>query len=244
MATTAGRSVHSPNLTKSYTRLPKQGTGLFPVTLDTKTSCYTPRAKTTRQKAVCPVAHTIYPILLRQLMFRYIFRQTHSHMKQPPRLRLNGLVEESIVDGPGLRFVLFAQGCPHHCVGCHNPETHDPQGGYDMTVQAILEKFMENPLLAGITFSGGEPFCQPLPLCSIAQTVHAMGKNVVTYTGFTYEALLHMAQNNEDIACLLQASDILIDGPYVESLRSMELRFRGSTNQRILTRKDREALYL
>jgi len=156
-------------------------------------------------------------------------------------MRLSGIVEESIVDGPGLRYVLFTQGCPHHCKGCHNPQTHSFEGGFPFTAEAALDQMRENPLLSGITLSGGEPFEQPRALCAVAEGVHAMGKTVVTFTGYTYEALL---ARHDDVwtARLLELTDILIDGPYVESLRDLELRFRGSSNQRVLEREDRQAL--
>ena len=155
-------------------------------------------------------------------------------------IRLNGLMEESIVDGPGLRYVIFTQGCHHHCSGCHNPYTHDPLAGYDKPISEILTQFEENPLLTGMTFSGGEPFLQPRPLIALAQAVHALQKDIVTYTGFTFETLVVMTQHDADIATLLEASDVLIDGPYMNELRSLELRFRGSANQRILSRADRQ----
>ena len=106
-----------------------------------------------------------------------------------PRLRISGIVEESIVDGPGLRYVVFTQGCPHHCPGCHNPQTHDFDGGEFRDTDDILRQFMENPLLSGITFSGGEPFVQAEPLCHLADAVHAAGKNVYAYSGYTCEEL-------------------------------------------------------
>lgn len=158
------------------------------------------------------------------------------------RLRLSGIMEESIVDGPGLRYVLFTQGCPHSCKGCHNPETHSLEGGFELTVEAALAQFRENPLLAGITFSGGEPFLQPGALCAVARGVRQMGKNVLTYSGFTYEQLLKRAEGDPPTARLLELTDILIDGPYVEALRDLELRFRGSANQRLLDRQARARL--
>lgn len=163
-------------------------------------------------------------------------------MPETLTLRLNGLMEESIVDGPGLRYVLFTQGCPHHCHACHNPDTHDPLAGYDKSINDIIAQFKENPLLSGITFSGGEPFLQPRPLFNLAHAVRAMNKTVVTYTGYTFERLSLMAENNDDIAALLKASDLLIDGPYIDELRSLELPFRGSSNQRILSQEDRRNL--
>lgn len=150
------------------------------------------------------------------------------------KLRLSGLAEESIVDGPGIRFTVFTQGCPHNCKGCHNPQTHDFSEGYDSTIEEIFEKFVENPLLSGITFSGGEPFCQPEPLYYLGLKVKELKKNIVVYTGYTLEQLKKLQESNPFIASLLSITDILIDGPYVEELRDLELQFRGSSNQRIL----------
>lgn len=150
------------------------------------------------------------------------------------KLRLSGLAEESIVDGPGIRFTVFTQGCPHDCKGCHNPQTHDFSEGYDSTIEEIFEKFVENPLLSGITFSGGEPFCQPEPLYYLGLKVKELKKNIVVYTGYTLEQLKKLQENNPFIASLLSITDILIDGPYIEELRDLELQFRGSSNQKIL----------
>lgn len=155
-------------------------------------------------------------------------------------LRISGIIPESIVDGPGFRYVIFTQGCPHHCPGCHNPQTHDFDGGSMADGAEILREIAENTLLAGATFSGGEPFCQPAPLAELAREIHALGKNVFVYTGYTYEKLRQMAETDEDIAALLRQTDTLVDGPYVEALRDLDLRFRGSSNQRILTLKPGE----
>ena len=91
-------------------------------------------------------------------------------------IRICGVVRESIVDGPGLRFVLFTQGCPHHCPGCHNPESHALDGGYEVTAEKVLEEFKKNPLLKGITLSGGDPILQAGELVGICREVHAMGQ--------------------------------------------------------------------
>jgi len=147
-------------------------------------------------------------------------------------IRISGIVEESIVDGPGFRYVVFTQGCPHHCPGCHNPQTHPFEGGTMMDIDDIFKAFCENPLLSGITFSGGEPFCQPKPLYELAVKVHKKGKTVMTYTGYTLEQLEEM--HDIWVKKLLSVSDILVDGPYVEELRDLDLQFRGSSNQRIL----------
>lgn len=164
------------------------------------------------------------------------------------QLRLAGLEEESIVDGPGLRLTIFTQGCPHQCKGCHNPETHDFNGGTFYSLTHILGLYDENPLLQGITFSGGEPFAQAGVLALLAKAVHERGGDVVTYTGYTYEYLMQTIQNNAQIAenwnSLLNQTDLLIDGPYIEELRDLELQFRGSSNQRVLDRATRNTTFL
>ncbi len=153
-------------------------------------------------------------------------------------IRISGLVEESIVDGPGLRFVVFTQGCPHRCKGCHNPQTHDFDGGYMMNVDEILARFDEDPLLSGITFSGGEPFCQPGPLCELAEAVKARGKNIFIYSGYTFEQLKEMAARQPEVERLLCLCDTLVDGPFIEEQKDLDLLFRGSSNQRILDLAD------
>ena len=147
-------------------------------------------------------------------------------------IRISGLIEESIVDGKGIRYVVFTQGCPHHCKGCHNPETHDPKGGRIETTENIFQAFSEDPILKGITFSGGEPFMQPVPLTQLAKQVHDIGKDVTCYTGYTFEELWE--EQDPDRIELLRNCDILIDGRFVEEKKNLELLFRGSENQRIL----------
>ncbi|MEG0377733.1 MAG: anaerobic ribonucleoside-triphosphate reductase activating protein [Eubacterium sp.] len=147
-------------------------------------------------------------------------------------LRINGIIEESIVDGPGIRFVIFTQGCPHHCPGCHNPQTHAFDTGYFIDTQELLSKIIENPLLMGVTFSGGEPFSQAEPLAELAKQLHKKGLDIVTYTGYTLETLY--AQKDPHINTLLLQTDTLIDGPFEQSKRDPALSFRGSTNQRII----------
>lgn len=149
-------------------------------------------------------------------------------------LRINSIVSESIVDGPGIRMAVFVQGCPHHCPGCHNPQTHDFDGGHLISVSSVFEQYKENPLLRGITFSGGEPFCQAGALAELGRMIRQSGGTVITYTGYIYEDLLEMAKKDPAISDLLSVTDWLIDGPYVEELRSLDLEYRGSSNQRIL----------
>lgn len=149
-------------------------------------------------------------------------------------LRIAGTANDSIVDGPGIRFTIFTQGCPHHCPGCQNPQTHDFNGGMITDTAVIIDKIKENPLLDGVTFSGGEPFCQCLPLCEIAKEVKNSGLNIVTFTGFTFEQLLEKADADNMYMELLKYTDILIDGRFIEEQKSMEASFRGSLNQRII----------
>ena len=149
-------------------------------------------------------------------------------------LNIHSVIQESIVDGPGIRMTVFVQGCPHHCPGCHNPQTHDFKGGHLIDVSSLFEQYKENPLLRGITFSGGEPFCQARPLAALGEMVKNHGGTVITYTGYLYEDLLRISSQDSAIADLLAVTDWLIDGPYIESLRSLELNYRGSSNQRIL----------
>ena len=147
-------------------------------------------------------------------------------------IRISGIVEESIVDGPGLRLVVFTQGCKHNCKGCHNPDTHSYTGGKLIRIDEILKQIKENPLLDGVTFSGGEPFDQAEKLEILAKKIKEYNSdlNIIVYTGYYHEDLL----KKENCVGLLNIIDTLIDGPYEEDKRSLELKFRGSSNQRII----------
>ncbi len=149
-------------------------------------------------------------------------------------LRLAGVIRESIVDGPGWRFVVFTQGCPHHCEGCQNPQTHDFSEGYLSNTENLLREIKKDPLLAGVTFSGGEPFCQAKPLALLARQVHGLGLNVMTYSGWTFEELWQDRNKREGWQELLEETDILVDGKFVLAEKSLALKFRGSRNQRII----------
>ena len=149
-------------------------------------------------------------------------------------IRICGLVNDSIVDGPGLRLTVFTQGCPHHCPGCHNPQSHRFEGGQLRDIDEILTMAKENPLLDGITLSGGEPFCQPEACAQIAVGAHKLGLNVWCYTGYSYENLLASKEKR----ALLEQVDILVDGPFILEERSLDIRFRGSKNQRIIDVKN------
>lgn len=156
------------------------------------------------------------------------------------KIRIAGIISESVTDGEGLRYVIFTQGCPHHCFGCHNPKTHSFAGGYEVDTDSLKKEIFENPLLAGITFSGGEPFCQPKPLAELAKAVHSRGLNVWSYTGYTLEALRE--RNDEDINTLLSNIDVLVDGKFEMDLKDLTLPFRGSSNQRIIRLKEQSLL--
>ena len=140
------------------------------------------------------------------------------------------LQTDSIVDGIGLRLVVWTQGCPHKCEGCHNPETQDYSGGEVYDVEAIIEAMNRYSYHDGVTFSGGEPFVQPLPLIEIAKAARKLDWNVWCYTGYLYEELLE----DPDKLALLKEIDVLIDGPFVMSQKTLAVPFRGSRNQRII----------
>lgn len=147
-------------------------------------------------------------------------------------LRVAGVIDESIVDGPGIRFVIFTQGCPHDCPSCHNPQTHDFSGGESVHLSRLYEDIMENPLVSGVTLSGGEPFCQPESLAELAQELKRHGKHIMAYTGYTWEQLRD--KHDAAIERLLVQCDVLVDGRFIESQKDMALRFRGSKNQRLI----------
>lgn len=146
-------------------------------------------------------------------------------------IRIAGTVNDSIVDGPGLRFTIFTQGCSHHCPGCHNPQTHDFDAGTESDTGEIISRFRRNPLLDGITLSGGEPFCQSSACLELAKAAHAIGLNVWAYSGYTFEELISGKAEWKE---LLAEVDVLVDGPFLLEKRTLECRFRGSSNQRLV----------
>jgi len=146
------------------------------------------------------------------------------------KIRVAGLTDDSIVDGKGFRFVIFTQGCLHHCKGCHNPETWDMNGGTLMDIDEIKEKIARNGLLDGITFSGGDPFYQPDACANLAKWAKERGLNIWAYTGFLYEELLKMPEVKD----FLDLVDVLVDGPFILEEKSLLLNFRGSKNQRVI----------
>ena len=148
-------------------------------------------------------------------------------------LRLSAPVQfDSIVDGEGLRAVIWTQGCPHGCPGCHNPQTHPFDGGISVASEILLKQLKAHFYLDGVTFSGGEPMAQAAACGELAQAVHQLGMNVWCYTGYTWEAL--MEAQDPDQRTFLEQIDVLIDGPFLLAQKSLNLRFRGSANQRLI----------
>lgn len=152
-------------------------------------------------------------------------------------MRIASIVPNSIVDGPGIRFTVFTQGCLHNCPGCHNPSTHDPEGGYEESIENIIDRLKSDPLIDGITLSGGDPFEQPIECTKLIWRAKSInpGYTIWTYTGYTYEQI--KSANNYLWNLLFQNSDVVVDGPFIESLKSYDLKFRGSSNQRLIDTK-------
>jgi anaerobic ribonucleoside-triphosphate reductase activating protein len=147
-------------------------------------------------------------------------------------LTIGGIEPESIVDGPGFRYVVFVQGCEFRCPGCHNSRLQPFSGGRRVSVAEIIAAIRANPLLSGLTLSGGDPFTQADPCAALAEQVRGLGLSVMTYTGYLWEDLL--AANNPAWRRLIEATGILVDGPFIRELKNIELRFRGSANQRLI----------
>lgn len=142
---------------------------------------------------------------------------------------------DSIVDGEGMRAVLWTQGCPHNCKGCHNPSTHDFNGGFLTNTDTIIEELSSNMSFEdGITLSGGDPFMQAEAVNEIAKYVKSIGKDVWTYTGFTYEKLIELGGKNDNIMKLLNNIDVLVDGKFILEQKSLDLFYMGSRNQRVI----------
>ena len=151
-------------------------------------------------------------------------------------MRIAGITYESLVDGPGLRVVIFVQGCDINCPECQNPDSHAKTGGREHTVREVIRMIRKpgpgRKMIKGVTFSGGEPFMQAGDLAQIAFEAKRIGWDVTTYTGYTYEELEQ--REDADIQALLDLTDYLVDGPYIHDQRDISLKFRGSTNQRII----------
>ncbi len=144
-------------------------------------------------------------------------------------MRILKIIDGTTVDGPGFRTSIYVAGCHHHCIGCHNPSSWDPLGGESMTVDSILSRIAINDM--DVTLSGGDPLYQADELLTLCKSIKEMGKSIWCYTGFCFEDILSM---DGPIKEILNYIDVLVDGPFVESLRDTDLIFRGSSNQRII----------
>lgn len=146
------------------------------------------------------------------------------------KLSILDIVEDTTVDGPGFRTTIYCAGCPNHCPGCHNPQSWDIANGHDVDVEEILETILADPF-ADVTFSGGDPMFQPQGFTELAVAIKERScKNIWCYTGYLFEQILE----NPARRALLEQVDVLVDGRFVEALRDEQLRFRGSSNQRII----------
>ena len=157
------------------------------------------------------------------------------------KIRIAGVIKESIVDGEGLRYVIFTQGCNHNCLGCQNPDTHDFNGGTEVEINTLLKEIYDNPLIDGVTLSGGDPFFQAEKLIHLVNSLKQHGLDVWAYTGFEFEEFLKFIENkpsdkriNEHMIRLLEYIDVLVDGKFVLEKKTLNKTFVGSTNQRLI----------
>lgn len=155
-------------------------------------------------------------------------------------VRIMDITYSSAVDGTGFRDVLFVNYCPHHCIGCHNQKTWDYENGKDVSIEEVFKDLTKSDL-TNVTFSGGEPFCQPKPLTKLAKMLADYGKTIWIYTGFLFEDLLKDKEKTE----LLKHCCVCVDGKFDESKKGLNMRFKGSSNQRIIdVQKSLEAGYV
>lgn len=151
------------------------------------------------------------------------------------KIRLAAYLQpDSIVDGEGIRTVIWTQGCPHNCLACHNPETHDFEGGALVDLADVYDIIDHLEGQDGITFSGGDPMCQPRECAEIAKYARSKGYNIWSYTGYTFEQLLKISETKKEILDFLNEIDVLVDGKFELAKKSYSCLFRGSTNQRII----------
>ena len=143
-------------------------------------------------------------------------------------MRILDIVPGTSVDGPGLRTAIYFAGCEHKCPGCHNPQSWDFDGGQDMSVDEIMAVVIENDF--DVTFTGGDPLYSAEAILPLAREIRRIGKSIWCYTGFRYEEIVSHPRTRE----LMEYIDVLVDGPFVESLRDVHLLFRGSSNQRLI----------
>jgi len=149
-------------------------------------------------------------------------------------MRVAGIIQDSIVDGPGLRCAIYVQGCGFRCEGCHNPGTWDENGGFEMRLDDIISDMRSNPLTDGLTLTGGEPFDQAAGCITLAAAARSQGLNVWVYSGSTFEELLEKTKNDPETDRLLRLSDVLVDGRFILSKRTLSRKWYGSENQRVI----------
>lgn len=150
------------------------------------------------------------------------------------KVRLSGIAYESLVNGPGLRRVFFAQGCKHNCKGCFNPETHDFKGGEEFDIDPLIEDVKNNPMIKGVTFSGGDPLEQGESFAYMAKRFKDIGLNIWVFTGYKFEYILENLDKISGWRELVENIDVLVDGRFEEALKEDSLKFKGSSNQRII----------
>lgn len=149
-------------------------------------------------------------------------------------IRLSGIAYESLVNGPGLRRVFFSQGCNHNCKGCFNEDTHDFEGGEERDMDELISEVVKNPMIKGITFSGGDPFERAEEFAYMAKKFKEVGLNIWSYSGYTYEYILKNIDKRKGWKDLIDNLDVLVDGKFEEENKIEGLRYRGSSNQRII----------
>lgn len=149
------------------------------------------------------------------------------------KVRIAGIARESVVDGPGIRSTIFFQGCPHACPGCHNPDTWRFDGGSEIGLTDLIRLLDLNPLVTGVTFSGGEPFQQAQSAAVLGRYLRKLGLNIWVYTGYTWDFLMANLER-PGYKELLGVAEVLIDGPFIREQRDPSLLFRGSANQRLI----------
>ena len=150
------------------------------------------------------------------------------------KIKIFGVADDSIVDGPGLRYCIYTQGCSHHCAGCHNPGSWDFDAGVEKTIKEVIGDIEKNKLIRDVTLSGGDPFDQPHAVSILASELKKRGFGLWAYSGYTYEELLKKSEEDKDIKTILDVIDVLVDGPFIKSQKSLLLTWRGSSNQRII----------
>ncbi len=150
------------------------------------------------------------------------------------KIKTSGIINESIVDGPGIRYVIFFQGCYHNCRGCHNPNSHSLDNGKYIEIDEMVKSIENNPLLDGITLSGGEPMLQPKEALELISRIRHLNLSIMLYTGYTFEQIKKLSPLQQE---LFHACDIVVDGRFEESKKSLTLLYRGSSNQRIINPK-------